>query len=203
MSAPLAPALGRLGAPPADSPWDAIRLDMVHALVTAHADGALDGPAWLAAWAAAVARLRDQVLGDAASRLHHAAMRSRMPANRLEPQLPDAVEADRLLQRLLAEAVALEALEEGGDDPALQRRRGAALEQAWDAAVNLARTESGRYRQRAARIAEWRRPWTPLVLAGGIGGCLALLAAAMIAGVLPAPAWFRPVVDAFWSLPWP
>lgn len=201
--APLAPALGRLAAPPAGTPWDPIRLDLVDALVEVHAAGRLDGAAWLAAWTTAATAVRDRVIAEARDRLRRAAVHSRLPERRLAELLPDQAAGERLLHRLLAEGMALEELESGGSDPERQRRRGGALEAAWEGAMRIAAVEAGRYRTMADRTMAWRRPWRPLVLIGTVAVLVASLVAAVIAGVIPAPAWFRPVVDWFWGLPWP
>lgn len=147
--------------------------------------------------------LRDAVTSEARTRLERAAVESRYPADLLRAELPDAAAADRLLQRLLAEGMPLEQLEGEVASPELTRRRGAALESAWEAAVQIANAESARYRALAARIAAWRRPWRRLAIAAGVATVLALVVAAWIGGYLQAPGWFTPVVDWFWGLPWP
>lgn len=203
MTEPLAPVLGRLAAPPSASPWDPIRLAMVDVLVGAHAAGRLDGSAWLEAWTAAATAVRDGVIDEGQRRLQAAAAHSRFPAARLRRVIPDAAAEERLLQRLLAEGMALEALEQGSTSASMDRRRGAALEVAWDGAVRVAATEAARLRSDAERVRGWRRPWRPLVLVGTAATLVVLAVAAMIAGVIPAPAWFEPVIDWFWRWPWP
>lgn len=200
---PLAPVLGRLAAPAANRPFDAIRLAMVDRLVRAHADGALDGRAWLAAWEEAVTAMRDRIAAEGAAALGRAAVHSRYPADRLARLIPDERTRETLLQRLLAEGIALERLEDEPDSLSTARRRGAALEAGWEAAVRLGRIESGRLATDAERVLAWRRPWRPIVVTGAVLVTIAALTAAMIGGLLPAPAWFRPVVDWFWGLPWP
>lgn len=200
---PLAASLGRLGAPPRRTAWEPIRLAMVDRLVEAHAAGRLDGAAWLAAWHEAAAAMRDEVVRDAQARLERAAVHSRLPGERLRELLPDDRAADRLLQQLLAEGIALEQLEPEPESAATTRRRGAALEAAWEAATAVADQEAARHRLEAERVLAWRRPWRPLVIVATVAGLVALTVAAMIGGYLRAPGWFEPVVEAFWRLPWP
>jgi hypothetical protein len=126
-----------------------------------------------------------------------------MPSAALAELQPSAEAAERLLQRLLAEGMPLEVLEPAAVDAATDRRRGAALEAAWEGAVGVATAEAARYRQVAERTLAWRRPWRPLVMAGAAITIVALVIAAMIGGLVPAPDWFVPVIDWFWSWPWP
>ncbi len=203
VNTPLAPFLGRLVAPPGTAPFETVRLAMVDRLVAAHADGTLDGHAWLAAWQEAITTVRDRVLADGTARLTRAAVHSRYPATRLARLLPDDAAAGVFLQRLLAEGIALERLEQGEDSPATMRQRGAALEAGWDAAMRIARIEAGRLATDAERVYHWRRSWRPVIVIGVLLVALAVVMAAMIGGLLPAPEWFRPIVDWFWGLPWP
>ncbi len=200
---PLAPALGRLAAPPRDGAFEQIRLALVDTLVAAHGEGQLDGGAWLAAWHGAVTAIRDQVVADARARLARAAARSRCPDGRLQALLPDDDAADRLLQRLLAEGIPLEELESEPVTAESTRRRGAALEAAWDAAAELATRVAAEHRLAAERVLAWRWPWRPLVIAASLVVLLASIVAAMLGGLLPSPERFEPVIDWFWRLPWP
>lgn len=200
---PIATALGRLAAPPGAAPWEQIRLDLLDTLVRAKAGDAPPPTAWADAWQAAATRLRDAVLDDAVASLTAAARHSRYPAKRLALLLPDTEQADILLQRLLAEAMALEALAAAGESAEINRARGAAIEGAWEGAARLATSERIRWRAAADRVAEWRRPWRPLVIAGMVLLCVTLVVAAWLGGQLPAPQWFDPVGEWFWELPWP
>ncbi len=203
MTTPIGPLLGRLAAPPTGAPFESTRLAMVDALVALHADGALDGRAWVAVWQDAMTTIRDQVIAEGAAALRRAAVRSRYPAASLAALVPDAAASEALLQRLLAEGVALEALEAGDDSLATQRQRGAALETGWDAASRVARIEAGRLAISADRVMAWRRPWRPLAIVAVLLVSLTAILAAMIGGLLPSPGWFRPAIDWFWGLPWP
>jgi hypothetical protein len=199
---PLAPALGRLAAPPTARPWEAIRLELLDAVVTAGAGGGMTPEACEAAWATAAAALATAVEGDARATLEAAAARSRYPARRLAPLLPDAEQHDILLQRLLAAAIPLERLAAAPATDATLRARGAALEGAWDEAVRIAQAESARWRGVASQVAAWRRPWTPVIAAGSVVLLLTVVVSTWLGGQLDAPGWFAPIATWFWGLPW-
>ena len=203
MPGTLAPALGRLARPARQAPFDAIRLAMVDTLVSARAMGALEGGTWLVAWQRAMEGIRDEVISEATRTMDAAARRSRFPAARLAQMRPDAEASETLLNRLLAEGEPLERLDGAAADDAITRARGAVLQAGWDAAVRIAGAERGHWAGVARDIEQWRRPWRPLVIASVISIGLATLLAAMLGGVIPAPAWFEPVTDWFWSLSWP
>ena len=116
---------------------------------------------------------------------------------------PDAEARESLLNRLLAEGEGLERLATSAGDDAMTRARGAVLEAAWDAALRIAGAERGHWSGVANDIENWRRPWRPLVIVASITLLVTTVLAAMLGGVLPAPAWFAPVTDWFWNLPWP
>ncbi len=199
----LAPALGRLAAPSRRGPFEEVRLTLVDTLVAAHAKAPLDGSIWLAGWQRAMESIRDQVLVEAEQGISAAAARSRFPTARVAQLRPDAEAAEILLNRLLAEGEPLERLDGPSSDDAMTRARGAVLEAAWDAAMRIAAMERAHWSGVARDIEQWRRPWRPLVIAAVIMLVLATLLAAMLGGVIPAPAWFKPVTDWFWNLPWP
>jgi hypothetical protein len=159
--------------------------------------------AWEAAFEEAATSLRDEVLRHAESAIQAAARRSRYPSAALARALPDAAAGEALLNRLLSVAMPLEGLAALPDDAVSRRARGSALEGAWDAAVALAAAESRRWQVTAGRIATWRRPLLPLV--SGLAGLATVLVvtSAWLGGQLTPPEWFRPVHEAFWSLPWP
>lgn len=200
---PIAVALGRLAAPPSTAAWENIRLDLLDALVRAKEGDAPPPPAWTDAWQVSATRLRDELLDDAVARLTAAARHSRYPAKRLALLLPDAEQADILLQRILAEAMTLEALAAAGDSAEVHRARGVAIESAWEGAVRVATAERARWRAAATRVAEWRRPWRPIIIVGAVLLTGTLIVAAWLGGQLPAPGWFDPVGQWFWELPWP
>ncbi|MBK7595197.1 MAG: hypothetical protein IPJ11_08095 [Gemmatimonadetes bacterium] len=172
-------------------------------LVTVAAAGRLDHAAWAAAFAEAAAALRDQVMAQAAELVEGAAREARLPGGQLRAQLPDAERGEALLNRLLACAMPLERLASEGGDLLSRRARGAALEAAWEAAVAVAVSALRSWQQRAAAIAAWRRPLAPVVASVGGLAIVLTVASAWLGGQLTPPEWFRPVHDAFWSLPWP
>lgn len=200
---PLAPALGRLAAPPRGRIHDQIRLALVDRIVSGNAERPLDGREWLEAWQSAATALRDRVLDEVTRRIDAAGARSRYPSTRLAAARPDADAAERLLNRILAEGATLERLDGPETDAATNRARGVALETAWGAAVRVVDVELAHWNGVARDIEQWRRPWRPFVIVSSILILVATLVAAMLGGMLPAPGWFAPVNDWFWSLPWP
>jgi hypothetical protein len=197
----LAPALGRLAAPPnPHAPFEAIRLALVDRLVRARHHGTLDDDAWLDEWRTATDELAHAVLDEARGAMQRAAAVSRFPARRLAVLLPDRDYEQELRTRLQAEGVPLERLAGIG---AGARQRGAALESAWDAAVRVASIERHRLQAVASELERWRRPWRPFVIVAAAALVFTTALAALLGGVLPAPAWFQPVTDWFWGLPWP
>jgi hypothetical protein len=179
-----------------------VRLSLLDAVVAANAAGKLDQQAWEEAFGSAVRSLRLRVLADAEQMVRAASTHSRYPARRLPALLPDALAAESLLNRLLAAGMPLERFEGLGDDPVSRRARAAALDVAWEGAVDVATAETARWRAVAARVAAWRRPtatlWviTALILAG------AMLLAGWLSGEIPSPEWFHPVNEFWWRV-WP
>lgn len=198
---PLAATLGRLAAPPAAQPYDAIRLDLLDQLVTGR-QRAQRHDAWADAWDHAATALRDAVISDARAGLRDAALHSRYPARKLAALEPDADSNEALRHRLLAEGMRLEQFEKMPADDPTNRRRGAALDEAWIAAVQIARTEAMRWRTAAARVAAWRRPMRVFWALAAVALVLVVVVAGWLGGQLPAPGWFTPLHDAWWSLPW-
>ena len=199
----LAPALGRLAGSARQGAFEEVRLALVDTLVSAHATGALGGAVWLDAWQRAMESVRDVIMQEAAMGIDAAAARSRFPAARVAASKPDSEARETLLNRLLAEGESLERLAGPASDDAMTRARGAVLETAWDAAMRIASAERAHWAGVAHDVAQWRRPWRPLVITALISLLLASVLAAMLGGVLPAPAWFAPVTEWFWNLPWP
>jgi hypothetical protein len=135
--------------------------------------------------------------------LREAATESRYPARRLTALLPDAETADALLHRLLAEGMPLERFEGLPDDDPTRRARALALEAAWEGAVVVAGSEAARWRGRAAVVRGWQRSRRPLWVASGVLLTVTIVLAGWLGGEIPAPEWFRPVAEFWWSLPWP
>lgn len=197
----VAPTLGRLASPPGRGGDDDLRIELVDRLV---APGAAEqGGAWVVAWRATAEALAERILAEASADLHRAATHARYPTGRLASLLPDGQAREVLVERLTAEGMELERLEQAAPGAATVRMRGAALEAAWDAAQAVARAERSRWLAAATEVDRWRRPWRPLVVTAASAAVLLVVLAAWIGGWLPAPTWFRPVVDAFWRLPWP
>lgn len=202
MTNPLDAALGRLGAPPSPAPFDEIRLAMIDTLLVERRTGAGHEP-WQRAWHRAATLIRDTVLEDARASLRAAAAHSRYPSRRIAALDPDDETAEILRNRLLAAGMPLEQFEGAPADAETDRRRGAALEQSWDGAVQVAVADAARWRSIAAEVASWRRPMRPfwMVVIAALG--ITAVIAAWLGGQLDAPAWFAPVRDWWWGLPWP
>lgn len=202
-SSSLSADLGRLADPAGPAPYDDVRLALLDAVVTAKGQGGMPHAVWSAAYEGAVRSLRIRVLGDAEAGLRAAAEESRLPAKRLDALLPDAEVADGFLQRLLAEGMSLERLENAPDDAQARRARALALASAWEGAARIAASEASRWRLLAGQVAAWRRRMRGLWIAVGGATLLALVVAGWLGGQWPAPEWFAPVRNAFWSVPWP
>lgn len=196
----IAPALGRLTAPPRRSGDDDLRLMLVDHLVVG-AGGSGNG--WVEAWRALSTSLATRLLDEVTDSLRGAAAHSRYPASRLQQLLPGERELEQLTERLVAEGVELERLVSLPSSAATDRSRGAAAEAAWDRATAVARAERVRWAGVVSGIRHWRRPWRPLVIAVAVALPLVALAAAWLGGWMPAPSWFDSIGRAFWSLPWP
>ncbi len=196
----LAPALGRLGAPARNAGDERVRLALVDRLVSGEAP---TGEAWVNAWHEASVTLADRVLDAATAGLRSAALHSRIPKAKLAALMPDGATRARLIEQLVAEGIDLERLEGISSGAGTDRVRGAALEAAWDRAQSVARREQDRWHRVVSGVRHWRRPWRPLAMAAAIVIPVAALLAAWLGGWLPAPAWFDPIGQAFWSLPWP
>lgn len=202
MTPSIAPELGHL-ARPGRSPYDDVRLELLDAIIAANGAGALGEQAvWESAFADAVRALRMRVLAESESALRAAAARSRFPARRLRARLPDAEDADILLNRLLAEGMALERFEGAPADDATRRARAAALDAAWEAAVRTAQAEIATWRGVAAEIAAWRPSPVSVWTASAAILVVAIVLALWLGGEVPAPRWFAPVNALWWSL-WP
>ena len=203
MTRTLDASLGRLGAPPTGASFDDVRIAMLDVLIAGRVmDEATHAP-WQAAWDAAGAGLRDHVLREARQAIHDAARRSRFPARRLQALEPDDESADILMQRILAEGMPLEQLEREPADAGRDRARVAALSQAWDGGVRVAATEVARWRGVAQQVATWRPAMRTYWTVSALLVAAATVVACWLGGQLPAPDWFRPLHEWWWSLPWP
>ena len=187
---------------PRNGPFDDVRLALLDAVIAAKAAGRMGQDAWEEAFGSAARSLRLRVVADAEQMVRAAAAESRYPARKMNAILPDADDAEALLNKMLAAGMVLERLGGLSDDPVSRRARGAALESAWDAAANVATAELARWRGTAAQIAAWRRPTAPLWIAGIAIILVTLLIASWLSGEIASPVWFRPVNDLWWRL-WP
>ncbi len=202
-ASPIGAALGRVAAPAA-SGFDEIRLGLADEVIAANTAGHLDQLRWEEAFQHAAQRLAETVSSQLTESLAGAAAYSNYPARRLRAMLPDAEARDALYQRVLAEAIPLEALAPlSDDDPGANRRRAAAIESAWDGAVRVAESEARRGRALADAVARWRRPTAAAWAVSAALVIAALIAASWLGGQLTAPHWFDPVARLWWSLPWP
>lgn len=221
------PLLGQLLHPPRSETGvcpglDQIRADLLTALFdrtgaardldavgdAAGARAALGRPSWLEVWEPAVARAAEVVGAEIVRRLAAAAAVSRIPKRRLREAMPDAEDRRVLEARLSAAGIPFEAASArmgagSGDWEEEFRRTVGALEAAWAGLVAVAREELGGWDVRAADLRQWRRPWTPLLIAAATAFTFAILLGLVLGGYLPAPAWFRPVAEWVWSLGWP
>ncbi|HRP07532.1 MAG TPA: hypothetical protein PLL69_03500 [Gemmatimonadales bacterium] len=193
-------ALSRLARPAASGSFDDLRLAMVDRLIEASGRDALDGNTWLEAWQDAVRQVADRVIASAEAAVTAAASRARFPAAALAAMRAPAEQHTVLLNRLLAEGIALEELGASADQ---DQRRGMALDEAWHRMTGVAVAEQSRWARIAADIDAWRRPWRPLVIASVVLLFVVTVLAGMLGGIVAPPQWFQPVNDWFWSLPWP
>jgi hypothetical protein len=220
----LGPLLGRLIAPPGEkTPFEAALDGVRVALLTELFDkagaargfllvgdlpgarAALGRTAWLEVWERAVAAALECILEEIERNLRDAAAVSRYPRERLAAALPDPEERRLLAGRLSAAGIgletALERLGETGRDWNEQLRRVCGeLEAAWDRLVSTALQELAGWNRRALEIRVWRRPWMPLLVAGGVLLALSVWLGLVLGGYLPTPGWLRPLAEWVWGL---
>ena len=227
MSLPeLGPLLGSLTAPAeregAAADLDRVRLAMVSALFersaaarkllqNGDATGArsrIGAAAWIGIWDDTAKRSAAALVKKVEHDFREAALQSRYPKTRLARELPSAEDRAMLTARLSAAGLGLEAAAPALDDPGAAwapalRRAAGELEQAWQRLMETAQTELSRWNARVRYVAEWRRPWWPLLLGVGLALALAIWAGLVLGGYLPVPGWFLPVAEWFWGLSWP
>lgn len=197
----IGPWLGVLASPraraaPGGVALDDIRLALVSALLERGPEGA---GAWLAAWSEAVGATTARVCATLESAAAEAARHSRAPQRVARAARPG--EDD---QRIISAKIASAGipLERAAADPALSRLGGAA-EDAWLELERVVAAVMAEWQGPIRALAAWRRPLAPLWALSGVLAGLAILVGLMIGGHLPAPAWFQPVTDWWWRLPWP
>lgn len=223
----LGPLLPRLVAPPdadAELPgFPAVRLGFASALFERAgvardllANGDVEGArvalgrqGWLSAWRASVDRAADQVITVERERLERSARESLYPARRLPEPASGTAAADRIRARLDSAGIPLEDAAARLQDPgrgdwaAALHRVAIAAEESWLGLERIAREELGSSGIVAERVRQWRRPRGPLWLISGLFVGASGAAGLMLGGYLPVPAVLRPLVDWWWSLPWP
>lgn len=205
-----------------DAELDLVRLSMVGALFEragsarrllasgdeSGARTAFGTRVWVQIWddaaersAAVLAQRIDRQIGQAAAY-------SRYPRKRLTLQLPSTEDRRILAARLSAAGIGLESaapvLESpGGEWQEAQRRMAGEIEQSWHRLVRTAHEELAFWEGKSRAIRDWRRPWWPLLLGGGVALALSSWVGLMLGGYLPVPEPLRPAADWVWSLPWP
>ncbi len=206
--------LGALSAPPdltGDHPLDATRLLLLDRLVSLSHPPDVSGVDWFSAWLAAWREIGQgasavlEALVDEA--LAHASEGSRMSERARKARYPTSRHRERWGYVLESAGIPLEEVVLAGPGPfgyeADLRRLGAATETAWLQLVSLWNTEYGRWKSQAQQMATWRPPSKPLWVLSGIVLGLSSLLGLVIGGVIRGPTWLRPVIDWWWSLPWP
>jgi len=185
-------------------PLDDIRLALVSRLLE---EAHRPGPDWLAAWHEAVRASTARTTEVLARRAADAAAASRAPERVAREARPGEEDLQILAARIESAGIPLEevvsSLPTGGDPGRHFSRIGGALEDSWLALERVVGLAAGEWSRRAATVQAWRRPTAPLWIVSGSLLLLAGLVGLVLGGHLPAPAWFAPVVDWWWGLPWP
>lgn len=224
----LGPYLGRLADlgrrfPEEDVALDQVRLGLVSDLLEraaaargflvtgdeAAARAALGRGTWLEVWRKAAEQAAARTIAAVEGRLRAAATRSRYPARRLRPLMPNDEDRAILRNQLTAAGLDLEeALAQLSGAPLppweeVVRRLAGQLDAAWDRLEGLLHQELGYWAPRVQSIAAWRRSsagvWVAVALVAILAGWLGLA----IGGFLPSPPFLAPFAAWFWSLPWP
>lgn len=204
MSAPreeIGPWLGVLASPrarpaPGGVALDDIRLTLVTALLRRGPEGA---HAWLAAWSEAVRATTARVCTTLDAAAGEAARHSRAPERIVRAARPGADDQRVISAKIESAGIPLE---RAAMDPSLPRLGGAA-EESWLDLERVVTAVMAEWQAPIRRLAAWRRPVAPLWSLTGVLVGLAILVGLMIGGHLPAPAWFQPITDWWWRLPWP
>lgn len=205
----LGPWLGVLASPrprpaPGLVPLDDIRLALVSRLLEEAHRGS---PDWLAPWRDAVGAATGRTTEVLVRRAADAAAASRAPERVAREATPGEGDLRILAARIESAGIPLEevvnALPAGGEPGRHFSRIGGALEDSWLELERVVGATASEWSRRAAAVEAWRRPTGRLWLASGALLLLAALVGLVLGGHLPGPAWFAPVIDWWWSLPWP
>lgn len=204
----IGPWLGIVADPPVPpgEELDAIRLELLDGLLRLGSRaGDVDGSAWLAVWQRAVVGATERLGMRVEEVLARASAVSRMPPAQRVTHHP--TDADRERWRALLDSTGIP-LERALATPADRaesrvRQRGAATDEAWRALRDLFAEERALWEARARMIHRWLPPTRSVWIAGGIAMGLLFLFGLAVGGYLPVPDVLRPVIDWWWSLPWP
>jgi hypothetical protein len=205
----LGPWLGVVASPrprpaPGLVPLDEIRLVLVSRLLE---EAHRASPDWLAAWHNAVAAATARTTEVLGRRALDAATASRAPERVAREARPGDGDLRILAARIESAGIPLEQVVSSlppGDEPGRHFSRiGGAVEDSWLELERVVGSTASEWARLAAAVEAWRRPTGRLWLASGGLLLLAALVGLVLGGHLPGPAWFGPVVDWWWSLPWP
>jgi len=208
----IGPWLGVVAAPPAPpgegggEELEALRVTLLDGLLRLgpHA-GDLEGTAWFAVWQRAVEESAERLGIRVEEALARASVVSRRPPVRIATHHPTDAERERWRARLDSTGIPLErVLAAPADDAeARVRQRGVATDEAWRALHDIFAEERALWEARARMIHRWLPPPRPVWIVGGIAMGILFLFGLAVGGYLPVPAMVRPVIDWWWSLPWP
>jgi len=204
----IGPWLGIVADPavPPGEELDAIRLGLLDGLLRLGSRaGDVDGSAWLAVWHRAVVGATERLGMRVEEALARASAVSRMPPAQIATHHPTDAERERWRALLDSTGIPLERVLDTPADQAEARvrQRGVATDEAWRALREVFAEERSIWEARARVIHGWLPPTRPVWIAGGLAMGFLFLFGLAVGGYLPVPAAVRPVIDWWWSLPWP
>ena len=180
--------------------------------------GSLHPRNWRALWDQALAAVAGRTATAINERFERAAAESRYPRRSLARQQVSPAELAAITARLGAGAIPLEQslhrLEElagsagapGAAGEAAFARWGDALttaarqlESAWLALEEAVDREGRRWQPEIEKVGRWKRPKWPLWLVSMIVLAIATWLGLVLGGFIPAPAWFLPVAEFWWT----
>lgn len=180
---------------------DTVRLALVDRLLREGQDGAA---AWLAAWEAAIGDAVRLTLAAINQATTEAAAHSLAPERVVRSAQPDPDDLRMIQARLESAGIPLEnAAAAAASAPVPLSRLGGAIEEAWLELERMVTAVMQEWLPRARQVAAWRRPQAPLWIATAALLLLAVVTGLLLGGYLPAPGWFEPFSNWWWSLPWP